>query len=268
MRVCFMLGLGAVVAAAAVGCAGVGQPGSQNSGPRDMGFVVGDLGQVEPNKGDLSADVDAPDMAHAVKSAPDLATTATTPNDLAVAPPPPDLATPVVFDLATSCTDHVVLNEVKVAGSGTASGVANDEFVEIYNPCGTTISLANWTLVHRAASGTNENVIATLSKSIGGNGYFLVAETQCACSTSADVTYTTGTLAATGGGIGLRNPSGTLIDSIGYGTGTDNAFVEGAPAAAPGGGQSIARHPNGFDSDHNDSDFTVANNPTPRAANP
>jgi Lamin Tail Domain len=255
-----MLGLGVVAAAVAVGCAGVGQPGSQGgAGTGDMGFVVGDLGQDGPVKADLSVDAEPKDMAQATKAPPDLAVTPT---------PPVDLATAPIFDLATSCTDHIVLNEVKVAGSGTASGIANDEFIELFNPCGTTISLANWTLVHRAASGTTENVIATLSKSIGGNAYFLVAETQCACSTTADLTYTTGTLAATGGGIGLRNPAGTLIDAIGYGTGTDNAFVEGAPAAAPAGGQSIARHPNGFDSDHNDTDFTLANNPSPRAANP
>lgn len=262
MRVCFILGL-LVVA----GCAGVGTPETQTVAiGLDLAMMPG---------ADLS---DPPDPGH------DLAIGTQTPHDMATKPGddlsvviqpadmaqvvvvPPDLAPAPVFDLSSSsgCTGHLVINEVKVAGSSSV----DDEFIEIFNPCGTSVSLANWTLAHLAATGTSPNVIATLTGSISGNAYYLVAETSCACSTSADLTYTTGTLAAAGGGIALRNAAGTTIDSVGYGTGTANSYVEGAPAAAPAAGSSIGRHPNGHDTDHNDADFTVATTPTPRAANP
>ena len=188
------------------------------------------------------------------------------PPDLSQTPPaPPDLTAPADFASSSSgCTAHLVINEVKVAGTSNV----DDEFIEIFNPCPTPVSLVNWTLGHYAATGTTANVIATLTGNISGNGYYLIAESSCACSTIADVTYSSGSLAAAGGGVGLRNSSGTVIDSVGYGTGTSNAYVEGAPAAAPAGGSSIGRHPNGYDSDHNDADFTVSTTPTPRAANP
>jgi hypothetical protein len=44
-------------------------------------------------------------------------------------------------------------------------------------------------------------------------------------------------------------------------------FVEGAAAAAPANDQSLARIPNGVDSNHNNLDFMVAATPTPRATN-
>ena len=68
--------------------------------------------------------------------------------------------------------------------------------------------------------------------------------------------------------VGLRNPSGTLIDSMAYGMLTAaNNFTEGAnPAPAPSVDQSISRLPNGKDSDQNGADFAVTAIP-PRAAN-
>jgi hypothetical protein len=64
----------------------------------------------------------------------------------------------------------------------------------------------------------------------------------------------------------LRDPAGTLVDSVGWGS-ANNTFVEGAAAAAPPNGQTIARHPNGTDTDHNDVDFVVGA-PTARGPNP
>ena len=255
MRACFILGWFVAVA----GCAGVGTPETQT-------VAIGlDLAPAPLPGADLS---DPADPSHDLSGTPP----PPPPHDMAaqpgddLSPAPPDLTPPPVFDLSSpsGCTGHLVINEVKVAGTTSA----DDEFIEIFNPCATSVSLVDWTLSHLAATGTSANVIATLTGSIAGNGYYLAAETSCACSTNADLTYASGNLAAAGGGVALRNPSGTVIDSVGYGTGTANAYVEGAPAAAPPAGSSIGRHPNGYDSDHNDADFTVATTPTPRAPNP
>ena len=264
MRVCFTLGLFFIVA----GCAGVGTPEPLSVGVDLAPQSSDDLLGVDLAGADLAMTNDPPGHDMAVPLGDDMAKppVSPTPPDLSQTPPaPPDLTAPADFASSSSgCTAHLVINEVKVAGTSNV----DDEFIEIFNPCPTPVSLVNWTLGHYAATGTTANVIATLTGSISGNGYYLIAESSCACSTIADVTYSSGSLAAAGGGVGLRNSSGTVIDSVGYGTGTSNAYVEGAPAAAPAGGSSIGRHPNGYDSDHNDADFTVSTTPTPRAANP
>jgi hypothetical protein len=159
---------------------------------------------------------------------------------------------------------HVVVNEVKT-GSATS---ADDEFVELYNPCTMAINLTGATLVHRAATGTTETLIITLNETIAAGGYVLVAGLNYTGAGTPDQTYGgTGMLAQTGGGVGLRDTAQSLVDSMGYGTGSTNALIEGAPAAAPANGQSIARTPNGTDTNHNDADFAVATTPSPRAAN-
>jgi hypothetical protein len=72
------------------------------------------------------------------------------------------------------------------------------------------------------------------------------------------------------GGIGLRDASGRLVDSVGYGTAT-NAFVEAHAAPAPPTtavpGSSDIRLPDGADTDDNGVDFTVTATPTPGGPN-
>jgi hypothetical protein len=73
------------------------------------------------------------------------------------------------------------------------------------------------------------------------------------------------TLASAGGGLGLRDGSGALVDSVAWGTAT-NAFVEGtvapAPTIAPAPGKSDARRPDGQDTNDNGADFSEGD-PTP-----
>ena len=76
--------------------------------------------------------------------------------------------------------------------------------------------------------------------------------------------------ASSGGGLGLRDPDGDLVDSVGYGSST-NAFVETAAAPAPPAtaspGSSDIRLPDGHDTDDNATDFTVSSTPTARGPN-
>jgi hypothetical protein len=184
-----------------------------------------------------------------------------------------DLATPAADDLArrsdggivpNSCpaAQHVVVNEVKTGSAASAS----DEFIEIYNPCAMAVDLTGFSIVYRSAAGVTDVVVINLTKTIGATGYLLIAGPTYSNGGTPDQTYGVGRLAAAGGGVGVRDGAQLLVDSVGYGTAT-NAFVEGAAATAPPNGQSIARTPNGTDSNHNDVDFAVAMTPTPRAAN-
>jgi hypothetical protein len=94
----------------------------------------------------------------------------------------------------------------------------------------------------------------------GGSGY--------AGAHPADRSFAT-SLASSGGGVGLRDSSGALGDSVAWGTAT-NAFVEGsvasAPTIAPAPGKSAGRHPNGQDTNDNANDFAEGD-PTPGGGN-
>jgi hypothetical protein len=253
------------VGVTAVGCA-VAEP-QQGQGPRpDLAVGIGGVG------GDDLGDVVVPTGPTGPTDPRDLAMG---PADVAMAPSPPPVGPDMAGgpDLATgtaptgcSAAEHLVINEVKTGGT---TSTLSDEFVEIYNPCASDVTVSGWSLGHFAATGTTETTIAKLATpmSIAGHGYLLIASTACGCKSLADQTYTTGAFAAGGGGVGLRDANGTLIDAMGYGDGTSNGFVEDKPAAAPAADGSVARHPNGVDTNHNQNDFAVTASPTPRAQN-
>ncbi len=158
----------------------------------------------------------------------------------------------------------VLVNEVATGTSVSAS----DEFVELFNPSATTaVEVSDWTVVYRSATAVSDTTLVTIPTGtiIQPLGYYLAGGSTYS-GAAADQTFTTG-LAAAGGAVGIRNGSGVLIDSVGWGTAT-NALVEGSAATAPAAGSSIGRSPNGQDTNNNASNFVVFVTPTPRAANP
>ena len=156
----------------------------------------------------------------------------------------------------------LVINELQT-GDG-ASG--NADFVEIYNACGSSKSLADYKLVYRSSAGTTDTpVYAFPGATLASKGFYLVGGTGF--TGSKDGALASG-LAVGGGSIGLRDATGALVDSVGYGS-ASGALVEGSAAPAPGDttpAKSLARKPNGSDSDNNATDFKLAT-PTPGAAN-
>ena len=73
-------------------------------------------------------------------------------------------------------------------------------------------------------------------------------------------------MALAGGGAALRDPNGTIVDSVGWGTATNN-FIEGRVAVAPPSKRSIQRLPDGADNGDNSLDFTLSNAVTPNGPN-
>jgi hypothetical protein len=147
-------------------------------------------------------------------------------------------------------------------------GALTDEFVELFNPGTTTTDLSGYKLVYRSATGTGDVSLVTVADGttlapgaflvFGGSGY----------SGTAFQSFS-GSLASSGGGVGIRDETGLLLDSVGWGTAT-NAFVEGsataAPTVAPAPGKSDARHPDGVDTNDNAADFAEGD-PTPGSPN-
>ena len=156
----------------------------------------------------------------------------------------------------------VVINEIMTGTSRSAS----EEFVEIFNAGECAVDLANWKLVYRSAAGSTDIVLFTwTSPNSLEPGAFMVFGGASYTGTRDGKLGGSG-LAASGGGVGIRNPNAVLVDSVGYGTAT-NAFVEGAAAPAPPHNGSIQRIPDGVDTQNNAADFTLATIPTPRGPN-
>ena len=147
-------------------------------------------------------------------------------------------------------------------------GALTNEFVEIFNPGSGPADLSGYKLVYRSAAGTSDVNLATIADGttlaagafmlFGGSGY----------SGTADQSFSV-SLASAGGGVGIRDATGLLLDSVGWGTAT-NAFVEETVAPAPTNaaapGRSDARHPDGQDTNDNAADFAEGD-PTPKAPN-
>ena len=191
-------------------------------------------------------------------------------------PPPPDLSfsshdlkgvdlLPPNADLSGVCLKTPKVNEVQTGGAGGGT----DEWVELFNPCSNAFPLAGWTLKYRSATNTaagDTYAIANLTGSIPAMGLYLVANSGYSGSATPDIKpFASNGMASTGGAVGLRDPNGVLVDSVGWGS-ANNPFVETAVATAPATSRSIARHPDGNDSDNNSTDFTDST-PTPKAPN-
>lgn len=151
------------------------------------------------------------------------------------------------------------------------TGAATNEFVEIVNTGAAAADISGWKLVYRSAAGTSDVVLATVpdGTTLAAGAFYLFGGAGYAGGPAADQSYAT-SIAATGGGVGIRDAGGSLIDSAGWGTAT-NALVEGSAATAPpttdAPGTSAGRSPDGDDTNDNAADLVLDDSPTPRASN-
>jgi len=158
-------------------------------------------------------------------------------------------------------TALVRINEFSTGSTFTST---SDEFIELVNVGTAPAELAGYRIVYRSASGTTDVPLASLIGSIAPGSFFLLGGGGFT-GTNANQRFTTN-LAQTGGGIALYDPTGAIVDSVGWGTAT-NAFVEGSPAPTPPPVQgSESRLPDGDDTNNNAADFSVTVS-TPGASN-
>lgn len=165
---------------------------------------------------------------------------------------------------------NLVISQVQMGGAANA----NDEFVEIHNNGSTAVDLNGYRLVYRSQNGTtdvtNPLAVWTTSTILQPGQYYLVAAVSYDGGVAPDRVYDPTailvSMSATNGGLAIRlgaNDTGTIIDSVGWGTVT-NGFPEGTATTAPGNDNSKVRGLNGcLDTDNNSSDFTTL---TPAAA--
>jgi Lamin Tail Domain/Collagen triple helix repeat (20 copies) len=162
--------------------------------------------------------------------------------------------------------------EIRVNEFMTGStGAASNEFVELFNAGSSAADVGGFKVAYRSAAGTSDISLATIpaGTTIPAGGFYLLAGSGYLGSHTPDQTFST-SLASTGGGIALRDSTGVILDSVGYGDST-NAFVEAhattAPPATAAPGSSSDRLPDGHDTNDNAADFSVSPTPSPGAAN-
>ncbi len=164
---------------------------------------------------------------------------------------------------AVAAAPPIVLNEVLYDPAG-ADGA--NEFVEIVARAGEPgdASLAGWVLETgngaRPGEWSVEWTGGAGDRLIGG--IFLVGESGVEPRPDAivDLDLQNGPDACR-----LRGPGGE-VDRLGWGAPLDSSFGEGEPATDVADGRSLARLPDGFDSDDNATDFHAAD-PTPGSFN-
>jgi hypothetical protein len=162
---------------------------------------------------------------------------------------------------------HIVISQV-YGGGGNAGATYKNDFVELFNPTSSTVSLAGWSVQYTSAAGTTWTK-TDLTGSIAPGRYFLIQEALGAGGTvnlpTPDVIGTI-PMGASNGKIALANngtvlsgscpTGGALVDFVGYGTANCFEGVAATPAAS--NTTSVSRGSLGFaETDNNSIDFTA-----------
>ena len=163
---------------------------------------------------------------------------------------------------------HVVISEVQVTGTS-----ANDEFVELYNPTGSSVDLTGWRLTRKTSTGTQSNLVVSLSGSVPAQGYFFIAHPDYDGAVAADMTYsaTTSALAINNSVVLYSDAGTTIVDLLGMGgasasetatianPATDGSIERkanaGSDSTSMGSGGADEFAGNGQDTDNNSSNF-------------
>lgn len=176
---------------------------------------------------------------------------------------------------------HVVISEVQIAGTST-----KDEFVELYNPTSTSVSLIGWRLSRKTSSGSESNLLTSFPAiTIPARGFLLAApaeyDTIAHGMILPDVPYSTTQRLSADNTVILYSDAGmTVVDKVGMGAASD---IEGTAAPNPVTGGSIERKArststsatlggggldefagNGFDTNNNADDFVAHDTSNPQ----
>ncbi|MFT4264052.1 MAG: Ig-like domain repeat protein [Nocardioides sp.] len=176
--------------------------------------------------------------------------------------------------------DHVVINEV-YGGGGNSGATYKNDFIELYNPTSSAVSLDGWSVQYTSAAGTS--ITATnntaLTGTIPANGYYLIQEAAGSAGTadlptpdatgSAALSGTAGKLFLVKSTTALTSTqlaagavtSGTgtwasVADMVGFGS-TANQFEGAGPTPAPSNTTSVSRNAAHDDNEVNATDFTA-----------
>lgn len=178
---------------------------------------------------------------------------------------------------ADSIADHVVISEVMI------NGVGGEEFVELYNPTNSEVSLKDWEWCYYSSSAswsspTNHKTFPSDAFIASHCFYLIVTKSGDDVGISEDwnLGYTATRLSNDKGSVAIF-PDGTYsegnrVDAVAWGS--VEHVKEGTEAIVPGSGESLQRKVNdtinenaiygpAWDSDNNSADFFIQDSPNP-----
>jgi len=178
----------------------------------------------------------------------------------------------IVFMLLrhVASSQHVVISEV-YGGGGNSGATYKNDFIELYNPTPSPVSLSGWSVQYTSATGSSwgSNKI-DLTGTLPPGAYYLI---QGAAGTGGTVNLPTPdvsgsiNLSGTAGKVALvssttglsgTNPTGgSLVDLVGFGA-TANGYEGAGPTSAPSNTLSVERKIPCSDTDSNVNDFKTA----------
>lgn len=190
--------------------------------------------------------------------------------------------TNIVLSVLPTIADHITISEI-YGGGGNSGATYKNDFVELYNPTNSPVSVTGWSIQYGSATGTNWTNKQPIGGMIGPNQYYLISlgtgTVGDGAALPASQIYGGINMSATAGKVALvKNsdslagpcPLGTdpdIVDFVGYGS-TANCHEGTANAPAPSNTTAVFRKNGGSqDTDQNGNDFTTAT-PNPRQTAP
>ncbi len=165
-------------------------------------------------------------------------------------------------------------------GGGNSGALYTNDFVELFNPTGASVTFVDWSVQYAAAGGATWDVsVLTGTHVLAPGQYFLVQEARGSGGSqslpppdstgSINLNATAGKVALVRGATALTCGSAChadpqVADFVGYGP-SANDYEGSGPAPAPDNPSSALRGGDGCaDTDDNAADFAVADPPLPR----
>jgi DNA/RNA endonuclease G (NUC1) len=193
----------------------------------------------------------------------------------------------VNINVTPAPASHVVISQVYGGGGNSGAPYTND-YVELYNPTASAVTLTGWSLQYASAAGTSWTNKQPLGGNIGAGEYYLVQLASGAngqplpvspnIAGDINMSATTGKIALVSNGDSLSGgcPVGVdpdIVDFVGYGTGAtcrEGGGSTSANAPAPSNTSALFRINGGStDTNNNSADFTAIGQPfSPRRTAP
>ncbi|MEZ2122357.1 ExeM/NucH family extracellular endonuclease [Corynebacterium sp. CCM 9203] len=179
----------------------------------------------------------------------------------------------VLPSTATPAGDNIVISQV-YGGGGNKDAALTSDFIELYNPTSSPISVDGWTLQYLSAKNTTAKPgqISELTGTIAPHSHLLIRGARGSGGTvdfAADIDAPQLAVGSRAGAVVLATDAtpfnadtagGSAIDILGYG---GAAVSEGTPAQSLDNTLAATRGDDGADTDDNATDFTAAV-PSPR----
>ena len=193
---------------------------------------------------------------------------------------------PALLTATDAIPPGIVISQV-YGGGGNSGSLYKNDFVELYNGSATDISLEGWSVQYASAGGTSW-AVTPLHGTIASGHYYLVQESQgtggstplptpdaigtiTMGASAGKVALVSSTTALTGSTGCPQSAFPSIVDYVGFGTGTSGAncyegSTTGATQAPTLSNSSAALRKKGGqqDTDNNGADFTKIDPPTPR----